>query len=111
METMITKEAEILKEIRDSERESEGMLKEAEAEKQKIIEKAKKDSSKAISDSKEEIIRKREEKLAALREKAASLRNEKIQESSKFVKQLKAKAEKNISKAVDFVMEKFEEMV
>lgn len=107
----LAKEAEILKEIRTSEEESEDILKEAEAEKQRIIEKAKKDSLKYISDKKGKIIREHEEKLAALREKTASLRNEKLQESSKSVKQLKAKAQKNISKAVDFVMEKFEEMV
>lgn len=107
----LAKEAEILKEIRTSEDESESMLKKAEAEKQRIIEKAKKDSLKAISDKKGEIIKEQEEKLAALREKAASLRNENLQESSKSVKQLKAKAQKNISKAVDFVMEKFEDMI
>ena len=107
----LAKEAEILKEIRNSEEESEGMLAKAELEKQRIIEKAKKDSVKAVSDKKEGIIREQEDKLAALREKAASLRNEKLQESSKSVKQLKAKAQKNISKAVDFVMEKFEDMI
>ena len=52
-----------------------------------------------------------EEKLSALREKEASLRNEKLQESNKSVKQLKAKAEKNIAKSVDFVTEKFEGMI
>ncbi len=107
----LAKEAEILKEIRTSEDESEDMLKKAEAEKQRIIEKAKKDSLKAISDKKGGIIKEQEEKLAALRERAASLRNEKLQESSKSVKQLKAKSEKNTSKAVDFVMEKFEAAV
>jgi vacuolar-type H+-ATPase subunit H len=107
----LAKEAEILKEIRTSEDESEDMLKKAEAEKQRIIEKAKKDSLKAISDKKGEIVREQEEKLAALREKAASLRNEKLQESKKSVMQLKAKSQKNISKAVDFVMEKFEDMI
>ncbi len=107
----LAKEAEILKEIRTSEEESEGMLKKAEAEKQRIIEKAKKDSLKAISDKKGEIIKEQDEKLAALREKAASLRNEKLQESKKSVMQLKAKAQKNISKAVDFAMEKFEGMI
>ena len=107
----LAKEAEILKEIRTAEEESEDLLKKAEAGKQKIIEKAKKDSLKMISDGREEIIRGHEEKLAALRENAASLRNEKLQESSKSVKQLKAKAQKNISKAVDFVIEKFEDMI
>ena len=107
----LAKEAEILKEIRTSEEESEGMLKKAEAEKQKIIEKAKKDSLKAISDSKGRIMREQEEKLVALREKASSLRNENLQESQSSIAQLKAKAEKNISKAVDFVIKKFEEMV
>ena len=111
METMTAKEDEILKEIRNSEEESEGILKEAEAEKQRIIEKAKNDSLKAISDKKDEIIREREEKLAALRERAASLRNEKLQESKKSAIQLKAKAQKNISKAVELVMEKFEEAI
>ena len=35
----------------------------------------------------------------------------KLQESKGSVTQLKAKAQKNISKAVDFVMEKFEDMI
>lgn len=111
METMITKEAEILKEIRTSEEESESILRKAETEKQKIIEKAKKDSLKAISDGDGEIMKAHEQKLAALMEKAVSLRNEKLQESKKSAMQLKAKAKKNIDKAVDFVMEKFEGMI
>ena len=39
------------------------------------------------------------------------MKNERLREGIKEVKQTKEKAEKNISKAVEFVMKKFEAMI
>ena len=44
-------------------------------------------------------------------EKAKLIREEKLAEGKAIAKQLRAKAEKNIPKAVDFVIKKFEEMM
>ena len=59
---------------------------------------------------KENITKAQVQKINVAREKAASEKNEGLEEGRKTVKQLNAKAQKNISKAVDFVMEKFEAM-
>ena len=101
----------ILKEIRDSEKKSGVIVEKAQLEKQKILVNANKNSSKVLSDKKEEIKKSREKKLVDFRDKAISLKNEKLKEGRKTVAQLKVKAEKNIGKAIDFVMKKFEETI
>ena len=45
------------------------------------------------------------------REKAKLLKEDKLAEGKIPVKQLKTKAEKNIAKAVELVLKKFEEMI
>mgnify|MGYP001575582219 FL=1 len=110
MET-ISSEIEILREIRDSEKEAEIIVGKAQLQKEKLIEKAKADSSILLAREKEALGKAQERKITALREKAASKKNEALEEGRKAAKQLRAKAEKNISKAVDFVTEKFEGMI
>ena len=106
-----SKETEILKEIRDSEKRSEDILEKASREKANIVDDANKTSAKMLNDKKEEIMQIQEKKVADFREKAGSARKEKLEEGKKSSKQLKAKSEKNIGKAVDFVVKKFEESI
>ena len=62
--------------------------------------------------AKEEETRKsQEKKIMEFRDKAKLIKEEKLAEGNTLVKQLKAKAEKNVPKAVELVMKKFEEMI
>ena len=106
-----TQESKILKEIRISEKESEEIIGGAVKEQERIIDSAKKISSRMLEDKKEEVRREQEKNLADLKEKTDSIRKEKIEDGKKAAKQMKVKAEKNINKAVDFVMNKFGEMI
>ena len=104
-------EAQILSEIRDSEKKAEEIVERAKREKGAILHKAAVDSSKLLAAKEEEIRKLQEKKLMDFREKAKLMREEKLTEGKTLAKQLKARSEKNIPKAVDFVMKRFEEMI
>mgnify|MGYP001572614757 FL=1 len=104
-------EAEILTEIKESEKRAEEIIERAKKDKESIIHEANSNSSKLLLAKQEEIKKSQEKKIADFREKAKLIREEKLAEGTIQVKQLRAKAEKNIPKAVDFVLPKFEEMM
>ena len=104
-------EAEILTEIRDSEKRAEEIIERAKKDKESIVHEANSNSSRLLLAKQEEIKKSNEKKIADFREKAKLIREEKLAEGTIQVKQLRAKAEKNIPKAADFVLKKFEEMV
>lgn len=104
-------EAEILTEIKESEKRAEEIIERAKKDKESIIHEANSNSSKLLLAKQEEIKKSQEKKIADFREKAKLIREEKLAEGTIQVKQLRAKAEKNIPKAVDFVLSKFEEMM
>lgn len=106
-----SKETEILSEIKESEKQSEEIIEKAKREQERILSDARKNSSKLLAAKKQEIIEAQEKKIMDFRNKAGSLRGEKVKEGKKTANQAKVKAEKNISKAIDFVMEKFEETI
>ena len=104
-------EAQILSEIRDSEKKAEDIIERAKREKEAILHKAAVDSSRLLAASGEEIGKLQEKKLMQVREKSKLMREEKLAEGKTLAKQLKARSEKNVPKAVDFVMKRFEEMI
>ncbi|MDP3765765.1 MAG: V-type ATPase subunit subunit G family protein [Nanoarchaeota archaeon] len=104
-------EAEILSEIRDSEKRADEIIERAKREKEAIVQDAIRNSSKLLFQKEDEIKKVQEKKLMDFREKAKLIKEEKLAEGKTTVKQIKAKAEKNITKAVEFVIKKFEEMV
>lgn len=105
------KEIEILTEIRDSEKRAEHVVEKARRESQDIIDDAQQSSSELLAEKKQEITKLQEKRLSDAKDKAGSMKNERLREGIKEVKQTKEKAEKNISKAVEFVMKKFEAMI
>lgn len=105
------KEAEILISIRESENASEEMLKKALAEKDAIIKSAQKEADEILSSSIEETKKAQEKKISELNLKSDSIKKEKIGDSAKQIRQLEAKAEKNMEKAVELIMAKLEEMI
>ncbi len=104
-------EAEILSEIRDSEKKADEIIERAKREKEAILHQARANSSKLLALKEEEIKKLQEKKLMEFREKSKLIREEKLAEGKSMAKQLKAKSEKNIPKAVEFVMARFEEMI
>lgn len=102
-------EAEILGEIRDSEKKAEEMIEKSKLDKEMIIQEAMRNSSKLLSDSEAEIRKAHEKKTADFKEKARLIREEKMAEGKTAIRQLKAKADKSIAKAVELAIKKFEE--
>ncbi|MBI2653012.1 hypothetical protein HYX00_06105 [Candidatus Woesearchaeota archaeon] len=104
-------EAEILLEIRNSEKKSDEIIERAKREKEAMMHEATINSSKLLTEKEEEIRKTQEKKLMDFREKAKLIRDEKLAEGKNAAKQLKAKSEKNIPKAVESATKKFEEIV
>ncbi|MBS3114312.1 V-type ATP synthase subunit H [Candidatus Woesearchaeota archaeon] len=104
-------EAEILKEIKDAEKRADEIIERAKREKEAIIQEAIRNSTKLFSAKEEEIRKAQEKKIMDFREKAKLIKEEKLIDGKAAVKQLNAKAEKNIAKAAELVMKKFEESV
>ena len=104
-------EAEILSEIKDSEKKAEEIIERANRQKESILHESAINSSKLLAAKEEEIRKAREKKVMDFRDKIKLLKEEKLVEGKNTAKQLKAKAEKNIQKAVEFVMKKFEELI
>ncbi|MBI2557761.1 hypothetical protein HYW20_00410 [Candidatus Woesearchaeota archaeon] len=113
METALkeSREAEILSEIRDAEKKSDEIIEKAGREKESMLHQASFNASKMLIAKEDEIRKLQEKKLVEFRDKARLIKEEKIAEGRGVVKQLKAKAEKNIPKAVEFMLKKFGEMV
>ena len=98
-------------EIRESEKKAEEIIERAKRESQAIIQEATKNSSKTLAAKEDEIRKAQEKKIMDFREKASLIKEEKLAEGRTIVKQIKAKSEKNVAKAVELVMKKFEEMI
>ena len=69
------------------------------------------EAEKMIAAKEDEIKKAQEKKIVDFREKSKLLKDEKLAEGKSLAKQIKAKADKNIAKAVELVMKKFEELV
>jgi len=104
-------EAEILSEIRNSERKADEILENAKRQKEAILQEAVANSSKLLAANTDELRKLQEKKIMDFREKARLLKEEKLAEGRNAAKQIAAKAEKNIAKAVEFALKRFEEMI
>ncbi len=104
-------EAEILSEIRDSERKAEELIERAKRESEAIVQDSIRNSSKLLAAKEDELRKMQEKKIMDFREKTKLIKEEKLAEGMAMAKQLKAKAEKNIAKAVELALNKFEEMI
>ena len=97
--------------IKDSENKADEIIERAKREKDSILHQASIDSSKLLSSKEDELRKAQDKKIADFREKAKLIIEEKIAEGKILVKQLKIKSEKNIPKAVEYVLKKFEELI
>ena len=105
------KETEILISIRESEAASEEILKKAQAEKDAILKSAQKEADDTLRASAEEIKKSQERKISELNSKFDPIKKEKIEDSTKQIRQLEVKSEKNMEKAVELIIAKIEEMI
>ena len=101
----------ILSEIRDAEKKADDIVEKAKREKERIVHESRASSSSMIPSKEEEIKKLQEKKLIDFRDKSKLIIEEKIAEGKLEAKQLKSKSEKNIAKAVEFAIKKFEEMI
>ena len=104
-------EAQILTEIRDAEKRADEAIERAKRQKVVIIQEAIRNSTRLFVAKEDELKKSQEKKIMDFREKAKLIKEEKLTEGKTLTKQLKTKAEKNIAKAVDAVLKKFEEMI
>ena len=104
-------EAEILSEIRESEKMAEEIIERAKSESESILQEASRKSFKLIFTKEGEISKLQDRKIMDFREKIKFLKEEKLAEGKNTAKQLRQKSDKNISKAVDFIIKKFDEMI
>lgn len=106
-----SREAEILIEIKEAEKKADEVIERANREKESMLHQAAINSTKMLAAKEQEIRKLQEKKIMEFRDKARLIKAEKIADGKSMAKQLKAKAEKNISKAVEFVLKKFEDMI
>ncbi|MBI1935347.1 hypothetical protein HYS31_02805 [Candidatus Woesearchaeota archaeon] len=106
-----TIEAEILLDIRDAEKKAEETIERAMREKDSIVRDAQLNAHNLLTTKEEELRKLHEKKLSEFQAKAKVIKEEKLAEGKSVSRQLKLKAEKNIPKAIDIVLKKFEEMV
>ena len=104
-------EFEILSEIKKSEAKSLQMIESAMKENYSIISEAHKNASKLIQEKQEKMRKEQESRLSDFREKTKLIREEKLGEAKIQVRQIKAKSEKNLQKAADFVMQKLDSII
>jgi len=103
------KQSDILREIKQTERESEASVAKAQIEKDKIIQQSRKTCSQLLKDSEEQNALTKENKIAAAQKKAEQQRKEMIEVSKKSVVDMSKTAQKNMEKATDFIIKTFEE--
>ena len=104
-------EAEILSEIKEAEKKADEVIERANREKESMLHQAAINSSKMLAAKEQEIRKLQEKKIMEFRDKARLIKEEKLTEGKAMARQIKSKAEKNLPKAVDFVLKKFEEMI
>ncbi len=106
-----SREIAVLTEIKESEEKADAILEKAKSERDLIIQQAKLDASKLIAEKAADIKKAQEKKLMDFKDRVKLLSEEKIIEGKTLAKQLKSKADKNSSKAIELVLKKFEEMI
>jgi len=105
------REIAVLSEIKESEKKADEILEKAKSEQDSVIRQARLDASRILVQKTEEIKKFQEKKIMEFREKVKLLNEEKITEGKTLAKQLRSKADKNESRAVELVMKTFEERI
>ena len=101
----------IFSQIKEFEKKAEEIAEKANREKELILQKARLKASDLLEEKEELIEKNKEKKVNSYMEKLKESREKKISEGKEKVDQLKKESSKKIAKAVDFVLEKFEEMM
>ncbi|MEK6942731.1 MAG: hypothetical protein AABX00_01565 [Nanoarchaeota archaeon] len=103
--------AEILLEIRDSEKKADEIIADARKQKDEILQEANSNAAKMLESGHIDIAKQNEKKISDFKEKSSLLKEDKLSEGKARSKLLKSKSDKNIAKAADYITKKFEEMM
>jgi V/A-type H+-transporting ATPase subunit G/H len=99
----------LLKDIKKAEEEAEEIIRNAENKKVTIIEKMRKDSLRFYDNKINELNKKRDKLIEEEEEKIIAKRKNLLENGKSNIDKLKQKAQKNIDKATNYVLEKFME--
>ena len=100
---------EIFKSLKEAEKSEEDMLKKAEKEKEAIIQKAKHDTIRLANEEEDKIKEMEEQRTTEGSAGIKKIKQEILNKGKHDVAALIKESEKNIGKAADLVMKKFEE--
>jgi V/A-type H+/Na+-transporting ATPase subunit G/H len=104
-------EIEILKEIREAESEANEIIAKAQEESNKISQSARKEAQNVYNEKIQSALKDQSSALEAYKSESTDLRRKKLIESNKKVNDLQKTTKKNVDKAVEFVLKKFEESI
>ena len=107
----IDKGAQILLQIKESEVQADKILEDARKQKEDLISEANSDAQKMLDAGIADIAKQNDKKIIDFRSKASLLKDDKLSLGKANSKLLKSKSDKNIGKASDFIVKKFEEMI
>jgi|ETNmetMinimDraft_11_1059920.scaffolds.fasta_scaffold234760_1 ATP synthase H subunit len=101
--------AEIFKEIKEVEKKVEGIIENAKEQSEKVILEARKNSNDLLSKKQKEADKKKESMIDEAKGKIKVESDIKVEEGKKGIEKEKKKISKNVDKAVNFILKKFEE--
>ena len=101
----------ILDDIKDSEKKADIIIENAAKEKESIISEANSKSSSLLMAAEDNIKAAQDKKVAEHKEKIKAMKEKKLQDGRKIASEAEYKAQKNVAKAVSYVMRKIEEKV
>ncbi len=104
-----TKEAEILNEIRESEKKADEIMDRAIKEKESILQESIKRASAFLIEKQTEIDLLKDRKIAEFKENSKFILQKKIEDARIIVAKLKSDSEKEISNGTFLIIKKFEE--
>ncbi|NQV08800.1 hypothetical protein HQ529_03035 [Candidatus Woesearchaeota archaeon] len=104
-------EKKILEEIKEAEKKSKRIVENSHIKKELIIQKGKEKAKEMIKEQETKSEQEKEKEVSSKMKQLEETKQEIIRNGDKEVKKIGSTAEKNISKAVDYVLKKFNEKV
>ncbi|WP_292367170.1 MULTISPECIES: V-type ATPase subunit subunit G family protein [unclassified Methanoculleus] len=104
-------ETDVLKSIRETEEEYQAMIRDAQAERKKSLSDAELEAENLVLKAQKDAGEHRNQRLAEARAQAQNRYEEIVREGEARAEALKATGNKNLAKAVDFIVTRFKEQL
>ena len=101
----------ILNDIKDAERKADAIIDKAVKEKEKILNEAHSKASTLLIGEEQKVQQQQDKKISDHKDKLKALKARKAEEGRKLASEAEYKANKNIGKATDYIIEKIDEKV